>query len=108
VGWFIGNIPASAATYACNFIQSNWSWRIPLILQVVCAGITCVGVFFVPESPRWLMANGREQEALDFLTKYHGAGNVKSPLVEFQYREFKAGISQTGSDKKWWDCECGS
>lgn len=53
-----------------------------------------------------MMANGREQEALDFLVKYHGGGDPDSKLVALEIAEFRAGISQTGSDKRWWDCEC--
>lgn len=69
-------------------------------MVVICS------VFFIPESPRFLMANGKEQEALDFLVKYHGGGDRNSKLVALEYAEFKEGISQTGSDKRWWDCEC--
>ncbi|KAJ9107370.1 hypothetical protein QFC21_000820 [Naganishia friedmannii] len=54
-------------------------------------------------SPRWLMANGREEEALAFLTKYHGNNNPDSALVQLQWVEFKENIERDASDKRWWD-----
>ena len=63
-GWFGGSIPAAIITYGTNYIDSDYSWRIPLILQAFSCIIVIVSVFFIPESPRWLMANGREDEAV--------------------------------------------
>ncbi|GFZ44649.1 hypothetical protein JCM24511_02373 [Saitozyma sp. JCM 24511] len=105
-GWFGGSIPAAAVTFGCNYIKNDYSWRIPLILQACGAMVVICSVFFIPESPRFLMANGKEQEALDFLVKYHGGGDRNSKLVALEYAEFKEGISQTGSDKRWWDYRC--
>jgi hypothetical protein len=63
-----------------------------------------ISVFFIPESPRFLMANGREEEAHAFLTKYHGNGRSDSKLVALQIAEMREGIRQDGIDKTWWDC----
>jgi hypothetical protein len=51
------------------------------------------------------MANGREEEAHAFLTKYHGNGRSDSKLVALQIAEMREGIRQDGIDKTWWDCE---
>lgn len=64
-----------------------------------------VGVFFIPESPRFLLANGKDQEAHEFLIKYHGNGNPNSKLVELEITEMREGIRMDGIDKTWWDCE---
>jgi hypothetical protein len=34
LGWFGGSIPAAGITLACQSIQSDWSWRLPLVFQV--------------------------------------------------------------------------
>ncbi len=104
-GWFGGSIPAAALTFGCNYISSDFSWRVPLILQAWACIFVMFSVFFIPESPRWLMANGRDQEAIDFLVKYHGNGDPQSRLVLLEIDEMKDGIRVDGIDKRPWDCK---
>lgn len=47
-GWFGGAIPAALVVYGCQYIHGNLSWRLPLILQCVPAGIVMIAVFFLP------------------------------------------------------------
>ena len=106
-----------------NYINSNRSWQLPLIFQAWACGFVIILVWFLPESPRWLMQRGREQEALEFLIKYRksggkqllaltatdadGNGDPDSALVALEYQEMREGIALDGADKRWWDCECG-
>ena len=105
-GWFGGTIPAAAVTFGTNSIDSNLSWQIPLILQAVGCCIVLCSVWFIPESPRFHMMQGRFEEARNFLIKYHGNGDPNSKLVALEYAEFMDTIKQDGIDKRWWDCEC--
>lgn len=43
---------------------SSASWRVPICFQVILALIMIVGVYFLPESPRWLVRKGKHSEAL--------------------------------------------
>jgi SP family sugar:H+ symporter-like MFS transporter len=43
----------------------------------------------MPETPRFLMSVGREEEAMGFLVKYHGNGNPDDELVLFEFEEIK-------------------
>lgn len=81
----------------------NNSWRIPIWLQMIFSGFVIIGSPFLPETPRWLIANDRHEEALDVMAKYHGEGNRDSPIVQLEYKEMVEDISVTGSDKRWWD-----
>lgn len=47
--------------------SSSATWRAPVAIQIVFALPVIFLMFFLPESPRWLILTGREQEALTVL-----------------------------------------
>ena len=104
-GWFGGSIPAAFVTFGCQYIKSDWSWRIPFLGQCFACFIVLGSVYFIPESPRYLFANDRTEEAIEFLVKYHGNGNRNSRLVQLEIEEIQDSIRQELNDKKipWWD-----
>ncbi|KAF2267767.1 hypothetical protein CC78DRAFT_591201 [Lojkania enalia] len=53
-----------AFAYANN---SSAAWRVPIAFQIVFALIPLSLILSLPESPRWLILTGREQEALTVL-----------------------------------------
>ncbi|KAF9003975.1 general substrate transporter [Cyathus striatus] len=81
--------------YGTNFIggtqggQHEAAWRIPLALQLVPAIILGVGILFMPFSPRWLVNQGRDDEALEVLSN---ARNLPpdSELVQIEFLEIRA------------------
>lgn len=54
----------------------------------------------MPESPRYLMAKDKHDQALEILAKYHANGNVHHPTVQFEYREIKETIRLEFEAKK--------
>lgn len=105
--YFVGGITATWTMWRTSMIPSDISWRLPSWLQCVPAGLIMVGVIFIPETPRWLFCNDQQEEAIRVLTKYHGGGNRRSPIVILTLREMIDRILIEGSDKRWWDySEC--
>jgi hypothetical protein len=51
------------------------------------------------------MTQGRNEEAIAFLVKYHGNGDPNARLVLLEVEEMKEGIRIDGIDKRWWDCK---
>lgn len=80
----IGTLIASGVCYGTQSIASTWAWRIPSLLQAAPSVFAILILFFVPESPRWLISRDRHDEALEILTIVNG-GNEADTQV--QYRE---------------------
>ncbi|KEZ40516.1 hypothetical protein SAPIO_CDS8418 [Scedosporium apiospermum] len=92
--WYTGAIIAAWTTYGTQFIQNSWSWRIPSLLQAAPAIIQIALIWFVPESPRWLVSKGQGAKAKEVLTKYHANGDATNPIIELEYQQIKQAILQ--------------
>jgi len=90
--WYSGNIVASWTTFGTFKINNSWSWRIPSILQGLPSVLQICLIWFVPESPRWLINKGRDAEALRILAYYHADGDENDGLVRYEFDEIKAAI----------------
>ncbi|KAN0120408.1 general substrate transporter [Hyaloscypha variabilis] len=102
--WWLGNILAGWTTYGCQKnIETSWAWRIPTIVQAGLPSIVMVLILFFPESPRWLIAHDRREEALAIFAKYHGEGDEHSPIVQLQYHEIIEQMALTRDENPWWD-----
>jgi MFS family permease len=81
--WYIGSIVAAWLCYGLSLhISSSWEWRAPSIVQIVPSAFIISVVFFFPESPRWLISRGREDEAFDILVRFHANGDSEDPMVK--------------------------
>jgi MFS family permease len=80
-----GFIVANWVGYGTQFIDSDVSWRLPLGIQLVPAGLLLIGINFLPYSPRWLLEVGRDAEAKEVVLKLHGKGN--NEFAEKEYAE---------------------
>lgn len=60
--------------------------RIPLGIQCVPAIILIVGLFWLPESPRWLLQKGRDAEAYTIVKRLHDS--TTEDERDFAEREF--------------------
>lgn len=81
--------------YGTNYIggtgtgQHEAAWRIPLALQLVPALILGVGILFMPFSPRWLVNQERDDEALQVLSNARGLP-PDADLVQIEFLEIRA------------------
>ncbi|KAG8688318.1 hypothetical protein FRC11_005641 [Ceratobasidium sp. 423] len=92
--WFTGSIIAAATTLGTFRIDGGASWRIPSAMMGLVPVLQMIIIWFLPESPRWLMAKGREEEAVRVLAKYHALdrGNIHDELVQFEREEIKEAL----------------
>ncbi|KAF2725398.1 general substrate transporter [Polychaeton citri CBS 116435] len=97
--WFIGIGICLAywIDYGFSHVDSAVAWRTPIGIQLLFAVIVTFVIFLCPESPRWLAARGREQEAIDVLSRVHDLPE-DDPYILGEIEAIRAAIAiETGS-----------
>lgn len=61
----VGAIIASGVTYGSVGIPNTWAWRLPSLIQAAPSALSLLLLFIVPESPRWKIANGQLEYAVE-------------------------------------------
>lgn len=85
--FYWGSILSASATLGGLYISSSWAWRMPIMLQIMFPIVQIVGLFIIPESPRFLIAQGKTAQAFDILVKFHANGDSQDALVAFEFAE---------------------
>ncbi|CAI7585478.1 unnamed protein product [Penicillium viridicatum] len=86
--------------------EGTSQWRIPVAIQLVPGGLMLIGLFFLKESPRWLLTKGRQDEALKSLA-YIRNESESSEAVQLEFAEISAAIheeSQATEGLTWREC----
>jgi sugar porter (SP) family MFS transporter len=76
-------------SYGCSYINGVAAFRIPWGLQMIPAIFLFFGLFFLPESPRWLARKDRWEECHEVLTLVHGKGDPNNAFVLVELNEIK-------------------
>ncbi|KAK5129161.1 hypothetical protein LTR08_003802 [Meristemomyces frigidus] len=87
--WYLGSIIAAWLTFGTNHVAGNWSWRIPSIVQAAPSLLQLTFVWFVPESPRWMVAHGQVEKAHQTLANVHANGNLDDEVVLLEIQEIR-------------------
>ena len=80
--WVIGQFLASAVLVGTQSRSDNWAYRIPYALQWMWPVPLIVGIYFAPESPWWLVRQGKTEEAFHVLTRLANPGTQTSVIDE--------------------------
>lgn len=60
----------------------EWNWRWMLGVEALPAIFYFLALFSVPESPRWLVMNGKEADALDVMARFSNREQAEADLKE--------------------------
>ena len=86
VNWLIARpVPEGAST---EYILASWNgqsgWRWMFGAETVPAFLFFLLMFFVPESPRWLIKYGRDKQAAGILSRLGGAGHAETTIEDIK------------------------
>ncbi|MEI8288211.1 MAG: sugar porter family MFS transporter [Verrucomicrobiota bacterium] len=86
INWYlVRNLPAGATD---EFIKTSWfgqsGWRWMFGLTAAPSILFFIGMFLVPESPRWLAKNGRAEDAQAILKKIGGEAYAAAATAEIR------------------------
>lgn len=110
----IGLMLASCVNYGTQDRTDSGSYRIPIALQMLWALILALGLFMLPESPRFFIRKGQKDKARTVLARIRGQPE-DSEFVERELNEIDANnqyemmaIPQGGYWTTWFSCFTGS
>jgi SP family sugar:H+ symporter-like MFS transporter len=85
-GAFVVNyfLAASAGESTATFWGGLEAWRWMYLMQALPAAIFLIALFFIPESPRYLVSKGRNEQASKVLSDLFGADVARSKLEEIR------------------------
>ncbi|KAF2014250.1 general substrate transporter [Aaosphaeria arxii CBS 175.79] len=76
--------------YGCSFSKTDFSWRFPLAFQTVPSLTLAAGIYFLQESPRWLVEKDLVEEARVALQKLRSG--LDQSLIDAEFRDIHATI----------------
>ncbi|KAF2768275.1 general substrate transporter [Teratosphaeria nubilosa] len=76
-----GYVLSSSAALGFHFVEASYQWRLNFIIAATMALLLFTSLFFLPESPRWLVEHGRQAEAGEILIRIHQTKEDPDGLV---------------------------
>lgn len=87
---FLGITIAVWLNFGVRSTDLQFRWRFPLAFMCIPMLIVASTVLFLPESPRWLMANNQKTEAVEILQKIRGDVDVNNPTFVQEVEQLEA------------------
>ncbi|KAK3936104.1 sugar transporter STL1 [Diplogelasinospora grovesii] len=67
-----GTVVAYWIDYGASYGPDDLVWRFPIALQIIFALVISIPMFFLPESPRWLLSHDRVEDADKVISALRG------------------------------------
>lgn len=80
----VGTFIAYWLDFGLSYVESSVQWRFPVAFQILFAIMVSAGALMLPESPRWFVMQGKDEEAIQVMAQL----NDSSPDGEDVLRDF--------------------
>jgi SP family arabinose:H+ symporter-like MFS transporter len=80
--YLILSLGQSELAWAQTLRLGEWNWRWMLGVEALPAVFYFFALFSVPESPRWLVMHGKDEEALDIMAQVSGRTQAEAELKD--------------------------
>lgn len=80
--YLIIKLGQSDTAWVSSLRLGEWNWRWMLGLEALPAVFYFVSLWLVPESPRWLIMNNKQEEALEVMGRFNPPENIPDQLDE--------------------------
>ncbi|KAG6909498.1 hypothetical protein DXG01_017220 [Tephrocybe rancida] len=89
----VGFAIANWVGYGCSFASGDFQWRFPLAIQCIPALVLLGGIWLLPYSPRWLLEQGRDDEAIVIVKKLtQGEGQHMDEVTSAEFIQMQQQI----------------
>lgn len=94
-----GQVISTLITYGTRNMKDSRGWRIPIGLQFITPVLLLVFLPLIPESPRWLLSQGRHDEAAKSLQRLRKGESIEGINLELEAIAYAHATESSGTWK---------
>ncbi len=94
--YMILQLAKSDASWAQSMGFNEYNWRWMLGIEAIPAFLYYIGLFFVPQSPRWLILKGELEKAKEVMSKYNSKEETEEVIAQMVASESEEDDSKKG------------
>ncbi|EXJ76827.1 hypothetical protein A1O3_10472 [Capronia epimyces CBS 606.96] len=95
----LGYVIASFSGIGFYFVKGDDQWRGVTGLQILFPGLLLAAIYWLPESPRYLIAKDRHEEALAILKTLHASTSQADHFAEMEFFQIRKQIEWDNAHK---------
>lgn len=92
-----GILVAALINLGTHHLNNSGSWRITVAINIFFAMFLGVGILWCPESPRWLLQQGRSEEARASIARVYGTTEEAQVIIQNEHDDITGVVEQEKS-----------
>lgn len=95
---------AAVANQGALKMSGDTSWRMPIAIQIAFAGVLGLGMLLLPESPRYYVKRGRNEDARRSLSRLRQRSQTDPEVIEELDDILKGVAGEEANKSSYFDC----